>query len=173
MELFEPDNPQPVPECLDWRTIAIPKMLRLAAFVAGPIVPIRAHYPANCSKPCLRWITKGKMQCPWCGLFSMRRIGYLPLYLYPGLERRVVILCRTTMLPLLGIKTGDLVSMIQSKQPKQPAKVDRCTVDYGTQAQQQKRIQARPPADIRAYLLHLWQLPQLSEFFGQELPDPD
>ena len=167
---FESEFPAQFPDHLRWRTIPIPRPMPLYAFVAGPMVGIWAHNNQfiKASKPCLKWITAGKLDCPACGHASLRQIVYLPCFVEKTWDRRVLILSKTTCQGMRDAQFGDRFSAQQDPTPNQPAVVKPVEGRNVTDVLH-PRIRNRGPQDIRLYLIHLWGIEQLKEFpFGDE-----
>lgn len=157
-----------LPRSLDWRTIPIPKECPLSAFLAGPPFAVFAHNLNPVSKPCWKRITKGDLDCPWCGKIKLRLIAYVPLVTYRDQARRVVI-CSKTILPSVeSLPTWSAVHCLTPKTKGLPS-VIRATDDAPNNSPLQAKLKKRPPEDIREYLFRvLWGIPELCRYFDLE-----
>jgi hypothetical protein len=129
------------------------------------------HYVQSRTVPCLEWITGGKLECPCSELaMGVRRTAYVPLVTKDH-EKVVVIVSDGTFRALEGIAPGSSVEIGRGKCLRRPCYVKTLAPevlgDHFTRKMKQAAVH-----DIRNYLLHLWQLPELYAFFKVERFDP-
>lgn len=162
---FESEFPAAFPDHLRWRTIPIPHGTELVAYVAGPGVGCWVHNSkyVQQSKPCLNWITHGKLSCPACGKASLRQVVYLPCFIHKTWERRVIIMSKTTAQAMREAQFGDRFTAVQDKVPNQPCIVKPAEGPNATDVLH-PRIKNRGPQDIRLYLINLWGIEELKAF---------
>lgn len=166
---FDSQISVPKPRHLDWRVIPIPRDSTYKCWLAGPVKGVWTHHANKVSKPCWRRITNGKLECPWCGKIKLRNIGYLPTWSYPEALQRVIIVCQTTMRPLVGLPVGTPLAATQANMRNQPAP---CRVNdvESMKSHTWKKLRQQPPNDISEYLVRvLWGIPEIAEHFGVEL----
>lgn len=162
--MFESEEPIDTPAELRWKTIAVPRGEALRAFTASAPVGVYCHFNGQVSKPCTRRITKGVWDCEACLKKAARFIAYQPLYLYPTLQQVVVIVSKTVWPKLNGLTGHSPVSLSLAEKGNGPVRVLHLTPDeLGLEIR--KQAQRRGVVDIRRYLLHLWQMPELTAFF--------
>lgn len=158
----------PLPRNLTWRVIPLPRDMAMSAWLAGPPFAVHCHHAGKVSKPCWRLLTRGKLQCPMCGVSNKRLIAYVPLILRGDESRRVVIISKTILPEIEKLPLWQPVVCLGAKQRGFPGVV-RATDDVSLQNSTWSKLKKRPAEDVREYLLRvLWGQPDLCRFFGFE-----
>lgn len=160
-----------LPPALRWRCVSPKKEESVRGVLAGPVVPIITHYVGSRTVPCLEWISEGKLKCP-CEELAMgaRRTAYVPVVTKDH-EKLVVIVSDGTFRALEGTRPGSSIEVGRGKCLRRPCYVKTIAPDTLGEHFVRKMREAAVH-DIRPYLLHLWQLPELFAFFKVERFDP-
>jgi hypothetical protein len=134
-----------------------------AAFLAGPPQWVDCHTRKDKpSKPCLTWITSGKLPCPRCTPeYVYETLGYVPLYRESDHKECVIVLRETARDLIADIEYPTLVLVSREHGP-----ADRVTV---TRHPKQKKWvttlkERRQPADLEYSLLTMWGINELTEY---------
>jgi len=161
----------PVPQSdprLHWHVISVPKGDGLRGWKAGPVVNVWCHH-VGVSTPCWSRLTEGVILCPHCvARQGVRLIGYQPIYLRPSLAQRVVILSRSMLGVSATIPHAHPVRLTAPPTRGLPVMLS-VDADVELSSSAGKAASSRPAVDIRPYLLHLWQVPELTRHFGEAL----
>lgn len=166
--MFESEEVVPVDPALCWHVVKVGQEVPIRGFVAGPVQVQTCHQFGKVSKPCWSRITKGQLDCPRCAEKAARRqIGYLPLFDSLSLKQLVVIVSKTMVPVAQAVPLHGLVSCIMPKVKGLPMRVAP-EQDVGGHSLQRRQLAGRPAQDIRRYLLKLWGVPELVEFFHGE-----
>jgi hypothetical protein len=81
----------------------------------------------------------------------------MPLYSCPEEEKLVVILSRSTALKIPVTTAGCPITLTRPRGKNNPPLRVSFDKDSGFSDRVQQKFQKRPHADIKPYLLHLWQ----------------
>jgi hypothetical protein len=158
----------PLPHCLAWRTIPIPRDLPLAGWIAGAPFGVHVHHVGQVSKPCWRKLTLGTLRCPWCAETKRRLVGYVPLLTFKDHARRVVIVSKTILPSVEALPLWSPVVCLTPRQRGMPS-VIRPTDDCSLLGAAHTKLLKRPGEDIREYLIRvLWRVPEICEHFDLE-----
>lgn len=154
-----------LPDHLKWRCETLSGGGEVEGIMAGNVVVVRTHWNGTKTLPCLHDMTCGKLFCP-CTVKPMSgtHTGYTPL-ITRELERLVVPASPLVTYELQKFNPGKLIKLKRTKIRCAPLKIEIPTSEGQGQAWVQ-RLRNTCTHNIEEYLLHLWQLPVLNEFFG-------
>jgi hypothetical protein len=160
-----------LPPNLRWRTVSPKKEESVKGVLAGAPVAIISHFVAKRTVPCLEWISAGKLPCPCEEIAAAaRRTAYVPVVTASG-EKLVVICSDSTLRALEGLSPGGTLEIGRGKCLRRACYVKTLAPDTLPEGFA-KKIRELPNHDIRPYLLHLWQIPELYAYFKIERFDP-
>jgi hypothetical protein len=156
-----------LPNHLKWRCDTVDPGESVTGILAGPMQVIATHWNGKQSKPCCRVITGGALNCP-CSFqpMSIRTYGYVPL-LTEKMERVVVVVSATVGYTIRDVKPGRVLRFTRPKKAKRPLVVNLVN-ETEVNETWLKKVKPACIFDITEYLLHLWQIRELTEHFGFE-----
>jgi hypothetical protein len=162
--------PEPVAAHLNWRYEGIVPGGSLKGWIAGPTVGVRTHWNGECTVPCPNRVSKGVLACERCRSKEPRWSGYVPLYVYPDLIQRVIIVSRTIGTVITAFAIGTPVQVSRPTAIRHPSRVRSINPDE-IGGQTTKTVSRRKTQDIRAYLCQcLWKSDHLLKYLAPELP---
>lgn len=159
------------PECLRWRAVKVPAGIHRPYMKAGPGWEGIVHAVPDGKKartlPCVAVLTDGELACPNCK-YAPRYGCYLPVYACGiGKQKNLVLQgAKRTWETWSAFKFGELLAVNRGK-------AERDTILFTGAEKETPRCDLRlwrdaGPADIDAYLLHLWQLKELCDWHGTD-----
>lgn len=158
--------------CLQWHTVKPKAEQPVRGFLCGEMRTIEAHWKDDANRPCLRWITSGRVPC-YCetGRFAKRTIGYVPIETRER-EQLCVIVPKMTAKMVKTFVYGSPLEFFCAKRDKSPTRCRQClSEEIGTQRGELLRTER--PRDITRYLLEvLWGEPILVQHFAQPITPP-
>lgn len=157
----------PLPPHLCWEVPKIKKGEWVEGVLAGEVKQVPCHWSGTSSKPCLRFMSEGKLPCH-CDKepASLRVVGYVPI-ITKDRQKYVVVVSATTAYRLESVAPGKGIRLARPDKVKQAMNVVlRSDADIGEDFV--KRMRPACMHDISEYLLHLWQNPILCLHFGVE-----
>lgn len=162
--MFTSKKPQPRPDHLRWKYLRIAPGEQVEAWIAGALVGVDCHW-AGCSKPCRDAMTGGKLPCYWCEQKAKRRwVGYLPLYQWQPYRQIVITVSPDVGLGLVETARLGVWSLFGRTMGVRDPLYVRFPNDHTNRALP-VTLHRKGPADIRPWLLHLWQDEELEQFF--------
>lgn len=130
------------------------------AYVAGPTRWIIGHPSDKGSKPCLTWMTKGKLPCRFCHMHKEPcHLGYLPIYRAVDWRPKIVIVRKDEREWTDKLATHMRILIGREREEGAPLYVRPCldqspafasTIDYRQHAQ-----------DCQDSMLTFWKMPEL------------
>jgi len=170
--MFPNANLEEKERCLQWHTTKPKADNPIRGFLCGEMRTIEAHWKDNANRPCLRWITSGRVSC-YCETerFGKRTIGYVPIETRER-EQLVIIVPKITARMVKTFVYGSPLEFSCAKREKSPTRCRVCLAEeIGTQRGELLRTER--PRDITRYLLEvLWGEPALVQFFAKPQPEP-
>ena len=162
-----PQVPKELPDNLRWH---IPKPAEYddhELLIAGPPISLHTHFTGEKTVPCPKYIEGCSVPCPRCKSV-LRFTVYVPCYttLAPAGKKLVVMGAKRTLKSLTPIAVGTVVKYTKEKK-------DRGTITFfkhnpSASGTQLASLRKHTPADISAYLFHIWQWRELTEWAGYE-----
>lgn len=135
----------------------------LTGWLAGPIQWIQCHTHKDLpSKPCLDWITHGKLACPRCNpKWHVEDLGYTPVYLEGSHAETLFVLREPARDLTEGLQFLDYLSITRGTGKVAPMSVARMPKNKKFVTVTPSRKQ---PADLEYSLLTLWKINELTEW---------
>ena len=163
--MFKPAIPTPTDPQLEWTYTPVRGGESVRGWIAGNPVAIESHHE-DYTKPCRAWISDGKLPC-WRGRTCVTRlVSYVPLYTCPELEKIVVLVSKSVALKIPKCVTHVPVKISRPTTKNNPPLRLNWEAGADFPERQTKQIRNRLPADIRPYLLHLWQDEEICKHCG-------
>jgi hypothetical protein len=166
MQLPDSLPPQPLPPELGWRRIKVGPTLGTSYILAGKPFGVSTHHPRHATWPCLRRLPGCTLPCPWCK-FQLRYTSYVPLIDFHArkLHRVVVLGGKRTWESLEGVEPGRMVMLSRGDGETDTILFREVEDDpmYKLHLLKWRRV---IPLEIRPYVFHLWQLRDVSRFYG-------
>lgn len=159
-------TPQATPDDLHWRKIVVEPTLGVSYILAGMPFGVHTHHPRHATWPCYRRLPNCTLPCPWCK-FQLRFTSYVPLIDIHAkkLHRVVVMGGKRTWESLQGVQPGQMV-MLTRGNGETDTVLFREIEDDPVYKLHLLKWRAKIPFEIRPYVFHLWQLRELSKFYG-------
>lgn len=164
--MFESSKPERAFEGPNWKCASVPVGATWRVITRGPLVSVPGHF-CGADKPCVSRLTEGALSCPFCGEKSLRWIGYLPVFLS---DEEPFLVIKPSESQIEKASTWPFCSRLIVSRPLERTRPCRYQL-YENEYEQPgwlRRVRLTGSIDIRPYLLHLWQVQELTEYFGQK-----
>lgn len=138
-----------------WHTVKKMPAEELFGYVAGKGVETLVHMIAGGHRPCVEWWTEGKAQCSFCEYLDLQEKAYLPFYLEPNWDRKVVIVSKTAWHDVQHFPFLSRFGFVKNAKEGQPAIFRRVSRPEDREPPPRK-LANDGPQDISDYLQHLW-----------------
>jgi len=156
-----------LPMALRWRVERLAPEDVIQGWIAGPCVRVTTHWTGKATKPCRTLMTDGKLECHCQTHRIAKRVtGYMPIIAKDG-DRCVLVVSDTLALKVQRIPHATTVTVTRPRNPTSAFKVKQENAD-ALSSTMARKVQAAGPQDIKPFLLHLWQDPELTVHFAAE-----
>lgn len=167
MGILQSSEPVELPECLKWRYRKVGEcMLRGPFMLASTPKGFETHHPVKRTLPCFKFLKGCTLECPFCR-WKRQYTTYVPLLdlAEPKHFRIVVSGGKKTFEDVRNLAVGTLVGYSRGKAQRDTLRIRPWPEQ--SDAYDVKRWERKCIEDISPYLLHLWQIRELTEHFGQ------
>jgi len=167
--LFDSRSPRPAAPHMCWRVHSAADYIGKAMLLAGKPIGLNCHRVGRRTWPCLGEFPRLGKECPWCDR-AMRFTTWVPLMDSSRPYKLVVIMgAQTTYDTIQFLKPGQVVEvhwgLTLRRTPIFRREVTQCGVGQLNDVAK-KEVPLR--GDITRWLLHYWQWPALTEWYGEK-----
>lgn len=157
-----------LPPELHWSIPRDDEVLGKTLFLAGPPIALVTHRVGKRTWPCLHALPKVGRECPHCDR-SRRKTVWVPVVTcQPPYQKLVLMGGEATMNSVIRIPPRTLVTCHLAKVIKATKVFARCSLQLGVKTFELMAEQLQADrGDITRWLLHYWQWPDLTRWFGE------